>query len=91
MPYIKQEDRKLFDKVLKKFEEIAHLDGHELPAGKLNYLISSIIKSTLGDNPNYARYNEIIGMLECCKLELYRRMVAKYEDSKATLNGDVYE
>jgi len=90
MPYIKQEDRELFKRVLKEFEQIAHLGGHELPAGHLNYLISSIIKSTLGSNPNYARFNEIIGMLECCKLELYRRMVVPYEEKKANVNGDVY-
>jgi hypothetical protein len=35
-------------------------------------------------------YNDVIGALECCKLELYRRMVAPYENTKIKENGDVY-
>jgi hypothetical protein len=31
----------------------------------------------------------LIGMLECAKLELYRRSVANYEDEKILENGDV--
>ena len=41
--------------------------------------------------PNYARFNEMIGVLECCKLELYRRVISNYEDKKMRQNGDVYE
>jgi len=38
----------------------------------------------------YAHLNEVVGVLECAKLELYRRVVAPYEDQKMTESGDVY-
>jgi len=87
MPYIKKEDRKLFEQVLFPFKVNAKLN--KLTAGELNYLITAIIERQL-DNANYARYNELIGMLECCKLEFYRRMIAPYEDEKIKENTDVY-
>jgi hypothetical protein len=40
---------------------------------------------------NYSDYNEIIGVLECAKMEFYRRLAAPYEDSKIIVNGDVFE
>ena len=88
MPYIKKEDRRKFDIVLMPFLMRKELDY--LPAGDLNYLITKILDRQVGITPNYARYNELIGMLECCKLELYRRMIAPYEDKKKDFNGDVY-
>ena len=30
-----------------------------------------------------------MGVLECCKLEFYRRVAAPYEDIKIEENGDV--
>lgn len=88
MPYIKKEDREKFNLILAPFMVRSELNN--LNAGELNYLITKIIDRQLGLAPNYARYNEIIGMLECCKLELYRRMLAPYEDKKKDSNGDVY-
>ena len=38
----------------------------------------------------YAHLNEAIGVLECAKLELYRRVAAPYEDGKRAETGDVY-
>ena len=81
MPYIKKEDREKWNDV-----------SFAIPssAGELNYLITKLCISFAGDKPNYAKYNEIIGALECCKLEMYRRAIAKYEDEKIKINGDVY-
>lgn len=39
---------------------------------------------------NYQAINDVIGALEGCKLEFYRRLVSEYEDGKAATNGDVY-
>jgi hypothetical protein len=60
--------------------------------GELNYVITKTCLDYLdtADNPGYAEYNEVIGVLECAKLELYRRAVAPYEDKKIVQNGDVY-
>ena len=62
--------------------------------GELNYAITRLLTEYLTDQgdhvPTYDRFNEVIGALECAKLELYRRMVAPYEDRKRFENGDVY-
>ena len=39
----------------------------------------------------YQTLNAIVGSLECCKLEVYRRLASPYEDEKITKNGDVYD
>ena len=88
MPYIDQKSRAKFKAVMFPFLVSAELN--KLTAGELNYLFTRIIDRQL-DNANYARYNEIIGALECCKLELYRRMIVPYEDNKKKENGDVYD
>lgn len=58
--------------------------------GELNYLITRLVVDYLGEEPNYRKINEVIGVLECAKLELYRRVAAPYEDKKCDENGDVY-
>mgnify|MGYP003578432753 CR=1 FL=1 len=65
------------------------------PVGDLNYTITRIVDTWVqGRNgKGYARYedyNAALGVLEAAKLELYRRMVGPYEDTKAQENGDVY-
>ncbi len=89
MPYIKQEDRKKFEHILAEFFRLDHL--YAISVGDMNYLITTIIDMKLGKNPHYSDFNAIIGVLECVKLELYRRRISKYEDKKWTENGDVYE
>ena len=62
-------------------------------SGELTFLLTTIIKEYLNQTdkePNFQTLNEIIGSLECTKLEFYRRMVAPYEDQKIKENGDVY-
>ena len=87
MPYIEQEDREHLKNVLDTFlTGISWLHG----AGYLNYIITRILVMWLGSNPNYAKYNEVIGVLECAKLEIYRRQISVYEDKKCSENGDVY-
>lgn len=64
-------------------------------AGELNYFITTTIFDYLrfpeGCRAGYTDWNEVVGVLECCKLELYRKMIAKYEDKKCKENGEVYE
>ena len=93
MPYIRQEKRNEIenelDQLIIKFLESEPEGG---TAGRLNYLISSITGAVLNNDEriSYARINELIGVLECAKLELYRRVASPYEDDKSRLNGDVY-
>ncbi len=59
--------------------------------GELNYRISKLCNDYLAMNGlSYTSINDLIGALECAKLELYRRIAAPYEDTKAMSNGDVY-
>ena len=39
---------------------------------------------------SYSFLNDFIGVLECVKLELYRRVATPYEEDKRQENGDVY-
>lgn len=60
-------------------------------AGELNYKITCIIKEYIEEKgEKYQTYNDIMGVLEGAKLELYRRKIGAYEDIKIKDNGDVY-
>ena len=81
MPYIKSELR---SEILLSPEAIVN-------AGELNYYIYSLINHFIDKKgKSYATINEVIGALECAKLELYRRIAAPYEDIKIKENGEVY-
>jgi hypothetical protein len=59
--------------------------------GQLNYVITSLCDEYIGNEGlSYASINEVIGVLECAKLELYRRIAVPYENAKLEENGDVY-
>ena len=91
MPYVKQEYREELDEYIYELGEAIdslHKYAHQHRDGLLNYTITRLIKD-LYPNATYHDYNEIIGMLECCKLEVYRKMVAPYEDVKELENGSV--
>lgn len=86
MPYIKQKDRNQFARVLSYLTR----DILKIGVGELNYLITMICKFYIHSNKErYQSYNDIVGALECCKLEMYRRSVSPYEDTKIKENGDV--
>lgn len=80
MPYIKKEDRIKLNK--------SNISNN---SGELNFQITMLINSYLErKGVSYTNLNEVIGVLECAKLEIYRRLAAKYEDKKIFENGDVY-
>lgn len=75
MPYIKPELR----------------DKTPQNAGMLNYRLTRLLLWYLkAKGESYQTYNDIIGVLECAKLELYRRKVQHYENQKCRENGDVF-
>jgi hypothetical protein len=79
MPYITQNRRAWID------------NGAKLEtAGELNYAITVLVKSYLGASPDYQRFNDVLGALEGAKLEMVRRRLNDYEDSKIAQNGDVW-
>ena len=89
MPYIKKENRYKF-KLLEA----------PLTEGELNYCITQMCQNYIEAQHfvapldkmrrGYAVINDIIGALECAKLEFYRRIASPYEDYKIKENGDVF-
>ncbi len=78
MPYINSQDREKFE------EDLKNLSQNIISIGEMNYCISLLISNFIDDVHNvegkvsYHHYNELIGVLEFAKLELYRRLVAPY-------------
>lgn len=66
------------------------MDNGPMTAGELNFVLTREILDFIGEDYRYDNINEVIGVLECCKMELYRRIAAPYEDKKKEENGDVY-
>jgi hypothetical protein len=84
MPYIKQEDRPFIDLLVQLFMNDGKIHA------RLNYFIVKLAKQYIKLNgESYANYKEIIGELECAKLEIYRKMISKYEDKKEKENGEI--
>jgi len=93
MPYIHDYDRDVIDRAIAPLADIV------FETGEYNYAITKLCQEFLvwlqaADNINqrggYDARNTVIGLLECVKLEFYRREVAEYEDEKCVQNGDVY-
>lgn len=85
MPYIKKTDREKFGAFVASMEQL-----NISTPGELNYLLTMLTHRYLNTKPeSYQMYNDAVGALEGCKLELYRRHIADYEDKKRTENGDV--
>lgn len=91
MPYIAQEKRDHLDphitSLINALRELESDDPANTHSGNLNYVITRLLRASYARR--YADINEAIGVLECAKLELYRRLAAPYEDQKAFENGDV--
>ena len=74
MPYIKQDRRSQEPQV----------------AGELNYQITKLDHEYINRlGVSYQTFNDVIGALEGCKMELYRKVIAPYEDIKQAENGSV--
>jgi hypothetical protein len=87
MPYIKSDQRPAIDDLVRPL--IEHLKS--LPVedqdGSLNYAITKVIKYVYPQK--YFHLNRALGVLTAIKLELYRKIIGPYEDTKISENGDV--
>lgn len=62
-----------------------------LSEGELNYALTRLAVDYLDRRgKSYKAINEVIGALECAKLEFYSRVVVPYEHVKRVEHGDVY-
>ena len=92
MPYIKDEERQNLEQSLASLAAQVIVKEDSSQAGVLNYCISALLNEVLKTNGiSYRNINELIGVLECAKLELYRRVASPYEDEKIQSNGDVFD
>jgi hypothetical protein len=81
MPYIKEARRWIY------------LCSKANTPGELNYEITTLVTDYMERRNmplSYDQINEVIGVLECAKQELYRRVAAPYENLKRNQNGDVF-
>jgi hypothetical protein len=91
MPYIPQEDRYRYDKLIDDIvDELEEIDDTQLVKGHHNYIMYTLalkLADRLGIR--YATLQDIIGTFDCCKMEFYRKVVAPYEELAIEKNGDV--
>jgi len=87
LPYIKAGNRKKYEKILEELVKILKALPPEEIDGELNYVVTKILKEIYP--LRYFHINKAVGVLECIKLEYYRRVAAPYEDSKIKESGDV--
>ena len=88
MPYIKPEDRDLYDPLIAPLRSMLGKKGN--PSGDMNYVITKLILGAWKDTPRYDTIARIDGVLRGVSSEFYRRVAAPYEDKKIAENGDVY-
>ena len=88
-PYIKRERRLLLKQIgLDKF--LNNLFCQTISEGELNFIITRLLHRWIVEKgESYAEYNKLVGVLECAKLELYRKLIANYEDKKCEENGEI--
>jgi len=91
MPYLTSQSKDNIDNQggIDIYAKFASMDIKDF-AGSLNYLNYRIVKEYIAKNgKRYFTCAVIVGTLICCVLEIYRRVVANYEDECINRNGDV--
>lgn len=92
MPYIKPEIRSELDEEIKALSEKVfrlHKNEGRDRDGMLNYAFTKLLLQCY-PSVSYRTINECVGLLECTKLEFYRRLAAPYETQKAFENSDIF-
>jgi hypothetical protein len=93
MPYIDQENRQELDPAIDTLGRALRRQSLAGRDGAVNYAVTRLLLWAMCDLDrrwSYERIERAVGVLECAKLELYRRLAAPYEDRKIEANGDVY-
>ena len=94
MPYIAQEHRSEYDVLIRELAARLRAQSDNQRKGHANYVITQLLRRAWAleqpEHESYSSHADVIGTLECAKLELYRRVAAPYEDAKRDETGDVY-
>lgn len=88
MPFIDQASRALYAPGIKAI--VDRVPAHPHHKGDLTYVITEILHKAMGENLRYSDYADVIGILECAKLEFYAGRVHPYELKKKLESGDIY-
>lgn len=84
MPYINPKDQ------AELRERITGIVTHQTTNGELNFILTTIVgEYVIKKGLRYNQINDVVGALQGCLLEFYRRVAVPYEDSKIEENGDV--
>jgi len=90
MPYLTDDARAKIDDHINGIIDVLVNTDVSVPGG-LNYAICRVADGvTAAKGESYSIYNTLLGSVEAAKLEIYRRMVAPYEDVKCRANGEVF-
>jgi hypothetical protein len=93
MPYIPRENRSAYDGLIDQLVAALAAEPADRRKGHANYVVTQLVRKAWGVHAaageSYSNYADVIGTLECAKLELYRRWVAEYEDKAIKKNGDL--
>jgi len=75
MPYIDEKMRVQLESSLDLMEKqiIANMSDSSFHC-TLAYVFFEISKSFIGSDVRYAKINDVVGALECCKMEIFRRL-----------------
>jgi len=93
MPYIAQEHRSEYDVLIRELAARLRAQSDNQRKGHANYVITQLLRRAWAleqpEHESYSSHADVIGTLECAKLELYRRFVARYEDRAIERHGDL--
>lgn len=92
MPYIAEQYREEVDEPISEILEYINLlekeETEQNIDGLINYIVTRIVTEAFRPM-SYTRGSNMIKTLECSKLEVYRRLLAPYEDQAVDRNGDL--
>lgn len=82
MPYVKKEKRSELDKIVNALRK-ANIKAD----GDLNYVLFKYCKYFV--EPSYNNYKNFCGELQQCAVEIERKLLGPYEDTKEKENGSI--
>jgi hypothetical protein len=90
VPYIKPEHRYHVDEHIDFLvRALKHDIDDEDVDGIANYIITSILCEIFLSKLRYRNIARLLGCLEACKMEFYRRIAEPYEDEAVCKHGDI--
>ena len=90
MPYLTDERKDQINPHIAPLLKFIKEDNAVDWRGDLNYIFTVICIEFFKRIKRYCSIHDILGALDGCGKEFYRRLAGKYEDKAIEKNGDVY-